>query len=290
MNMAWPLALALAVGMAADLYRRRKNREQRAYLASLVLCSLFFVLCSVLLAALGASFSRGGWLGAAVGMLALTLSLGRRAVRWLGPAAGALALLLALGGLGLLPGVVATRLASITRSVSLFDAGSVQVTDENFAVVERMAQIQAGWRMFVAHPLTGVGPGNYTLAYPDFAVFPWYASRGHAHNYYLHMAAEAGIAGALAYLALLAGVSYQALAAVRRANSTFRHSIVIGCCGIIAATAGHDLFENVHVLGMGIQLAAVWGLVTRIAIDGELSDARGQLQGTMDHGQPAPGG
>ncbi|HEX9439497.1 MAG TPA: hypothetical protein VF909_07445, partial [Roseiflexaceae bacterium] len=49
--------------------------------------------------------------------------------------------------------------------------------------------------------------------------------------------------------------------ALRRANSTFRRSIVVGCCGIIAATAGHDLFENLHVLSMGVQLAAVWGLI-----------------------------
>jgi len=203
-----------------------------------------------------------GLLGAGIGLLAMTIALGRRMARWAVAALAAGALLLVLGGAGLLPQPIARRIASITRSVSIFDAGSVQVTDENFAVVERMAQIQAGWRMFAAHPLVGVGPGNYNAAYPDFAVVPWYASRGHAHNYYLHMAAEAGVAGALAYLALLAGVSYQGLAALRRANGTFRRSIVVGCCGIIAATAGHNLFENLHVLSMGIQIAAVWGLIT----------------------------
>ena len=29
----------------------------------------------------------------------------------------------------------------------------------------------------------------------------------------------------------------------------------------VAAVIGHDLFENLHVLSMGIQLAAVWGLL-----------------------------
>jgi O-antigen ligase len=265
LNMAWPLALALAAGATAALWRRTTNEgnlfvlRRSSFVRWGAAAGLWFV-TALLLAALGASFSRGGWLGAAAGLLALVLSLGRRAARWAILAVGALAMLLALGGAGLLPGAVAARLASIIRGVSIFDASTIQVTNENFAVVERMAQMQAGWRMFVAHPLAGVGPGNYSLAYPDFAVVPWYASRGHAHNYYLHMAAEAGAAGALAYLALLAGVSHQALAALRRADSTFRRSVVVGCCGIIAATAGHDLFENLHVLSMGIQLAGVWAM------------------------------
>ncbi len=283
LNMAWPLALALAVGAVRWAWGRKgtiyraptkdegRPRVERDHLVTLspyhrasarwsFVVGLWLV-ASLLLAALAASFSRGAWLGAAAGLLAMVLALGRRAARWALAVVVGGALLLALGGAGLLPAVVAARLASITRSVSFFDASTVQVTIENFAVVERMAQMQAGWRMFAAHPLTGVGPGNYTLAYPDFAVVPWYASRGHAHNYYLHMAAEAGLGGALAYLALLAGVSYRVVVALRRANSTFRRSIVVGCCGIIAATAGHDLFENLHVLSMGVQLAAVWGLI-----------------------------
>jgi O-antigen ligase len=171
------------------------------------------------------------------------------------------ALTLALGGAGLLPGVLADRLASITRYLAIFDAGAVAVTPQNFAVVERMAQMQAGWRMFLAHPLTGVGPGNYTPAYPAFAVGAWYASRGHAHNYYIHMLAETGLIGALAYLALLAGVIRQMIVTLRAENRTIWHSAALGCCGIIAAVMGHDMFENLHVLSMGIQLAAIWSLL-----------------------------
>jgi len=78
LNMAWPLALALAVGTAIQLYRRTKNREQRTKGRVLLVCSLFFVLCSLLLVGgLLASFSRGAWLGALAGLLALVLALGR---------------------------------------------------------------------------------------------------------------------------------------------------------------------------------------------------------------------
>jgi O-antigen ligase len=278
LNMAWPLALALAVAMSMQAWhwmrgnqRRTRNDAELRFIARACLrwwsAAGVWLTAALLLAALGVSFSRGGWLGAAFGLTAMSL-LVRTLRRWILPALVVLGLLLlALGGLGILPSAVAGRLASITRSLALFDAGSVQITDENFAVVERMAQLQAGWRMFAAHPLGGVGPGNYTPAYSDFAVLPWYASRGHAHNYYLHIAAEAGAFGLLAYIALLIGTIRCGLAALRRIGSSARHSLVVGCCGIIATTAGHNIFENLHVLSLGIQLAAVWGLLDWLASD-----------------------
>jgi O-antigen ligase len=277
MNMAWPLALAVAVGATLMFWQRRVRRPttddrqpmRRPFsifyspfsisYGFLVLGSWFSVL--LLLAALAASLSRGAWVGAACGVVGMTLALGPRARRWALAALGLGALALALGGAGLLPEILANRLASITPYLTIFDAGTVAITPQNFAVVERMAQMQAGWRMFLAHPLTGVGPGNYTIAYPAFAVGTWYASRGHAHNYYIHMLAETGVLGALAYLALLAGVVRQAIATLRAENGTIWRSAAVGCCGIIAAVIGHDLFENLHVLSMGIQLAAVWGLL-----------------------------
>ncbi len=278
LNMAWPLALALAIGLTTALWHRTARRTMnkdplsvskgRTGLQSAIL-SWFLVLGSwflavLLLAGLLVSFSRGAWLGAAIGMLAMALALGGR-VRWWALAALALgAVVLALGGVGWLPLFVATRLASITRYLSFFDAGSVAVTRENFAIVERMSQMQAGWRMFLAYPLTGVGPGNYSTAYPTFAVGQWYVSRGHAHNYYVQIAAETGIVGAIAYLALLVGLVRQALITLRCTTDIVWHSAAIGCCGIIAAVIGHDLFENMHVLSMGIQLASVWGLLTII--------------------------
>jgi hypothetical protein len=75
------------------------------------------------------------------------------------------------------------------------------------------------------------------------------------------MLAETGLIGTLAYLALLAGVIRQAIVTLRAENRTIWRSAAIGCCGIIAAVIGHDLFENLHVLSMGIQLAAIWGLL-----------------------------
>jgi O-antigen ligase len=286
LNMGWPLAVALALGAAWMLGRWLLHRPAPARPPLPRLPLLVFlgsgVAAGLLLAALLASFSRGGWVGAAGGAGAMLLGLlllleaGWRRRIWRGALAGGVAgalLLVVVGNAGLLPGALTQRVASITNNLRLFDVRTVEVSAENFAVVERMAQIQAAWSMVRAYPLTGVGPGNYTLAYEGGAGFadephllhPWYTSRGHAHNYYLHIAAEAGSVGALAYLLLLLALAWQAVLALWRADGWLLRSISIGGCGIIAAIAVHNLFENLHVLNMGVQMGAVWGLLAAIA-------------------------
>lgn len=278
MNMAWPLALALTVGVLVRL-RMIRSEKQAALHAALVPGFVSLAgLVGVLLAALGASFSRGGWVGAVAGGVALWIAITvflRQTLRWriwqwVGVASASALLFLAVGGTGLLPNIVVQRIDSITRNLRLFDVRTVEVTPENFAVVERMAHLQAGWAMVNSFPLTGVGPGNYTLAYEGqgaaqpFAIDPWYTSRGHTHNYYLHMAAEAGLAGVLAYMLLLGLLARQAYVTLRRSRGWFWRSVAVGGCGVIAAMAVHNMFENLHVLNMGVQLGALWGLLTAI--------------------------
>ncbi len=276
-NMAWPLAVALALGAWKEIWVRR--REWHTQLLLWAGGTTFAA--GVLIAALGSSFSRGGWVGAMGGGVVLIAALvtvqrqpvRRYAWRWavLAGVSGGLVTIL-IGSSGWLPAAATERVESIARNLRLFDVRTVDVTGENFAVVERMAHLQAGWNMLTTHPLTGVGPGNFSLAYEGrsapqtqpFGVHPWYTSRGHAHNYYLHMAAEAGLSGILAYLLLLGLLIIQGYRTLRRAEGWFWQSVAVGGCGIIAAVATHNVFENLHVLNMGIQLGAIWGLLTAI--------------------------
>ncbi|HWQ13822.1 MAG TPA: O-antigen ligase family protein [Roseiflexaceae bacterium] len=296
MNMAWPLAVATAIAQCTMQATWLGRGNVGAGILYFAWCMLLFLVAAVLLAALLASFSRGAWLGAAAGVLGMAAALllrwandrrrfadhaptrgsassqrisptGRRSVgrsvgRWSLVVLTLIAVL--IGATQALPAPIAARVASIGASVGVFDARTVEVTPENFAVVERMAHLQAGWRMLRARPLVGVGPGNFTPAYPDFALAPWYASRGHAHNFYLHIAAEAGALGLLAYLVLIGAVVAQAVRALRRSSGTGLYGAAVGCCGIIAAVAAHNLFENLHVLNMGIQLAGVWAALAAI--------------------------
>lgn len=280
LNMAWPLGAALTLGLvyAGWLQFRRAGwagLAQRPFVPAALL--LATMVTALLLAALLASFSRGAWVGALAGAAVMALMLfSRLAGQWrpralkiaaIGLAIGVL--FLAVGGTALLPSALTARVVSIAANLRVFDVRTVETTPANFAIVERMSHLQVAWAMFQRYPLTGVGPGNYSIAYetpwragqPPLAPHPWYESRGHAHNYYLHMAAEAGLLGLGAYLALLAILALNSAQALRHARDWLSIAVVVGAGGVVAAVAGHNLFENLHVLQMGIQLAAIWALI-----------------------------
>lgn len=270
MNMAWSLCLVLGLSFFWSSSHRGLAFGRLVPLVGLGAAGLT-------LAALGASFSRGGWIGAVGGVLALGAAWlfsgfdlrQRRLV--LGRVIGAsllgslvLIILVILYNTGALPASVTSRLDSIFNNLRLFDVRSVDVTPANFSVVERMAQMQAGWGMFSSSPLLGVGPGNYSKAYSDFYIPPWSISQGHAHNYYLHSAAEGGLLGLLAYLFLLAMLVRLCVRALRKAQEPWERLVALGACGMMGAVMAHNLFEQLHVLNLPIQMGATWGLLARI--------------------------
>jgi O-antigen ligase len=64
---------------------------------------------------------------------------------------------------------------------------------------ERIDVFRAGLQMFTAHPLLGVGPGNFPLVIGDYD--PNY-SAVYSHNTYLSVLAELGIVGYLFFILL----------------------------------------------------------------------------------------
>jgi O-antigen ligase len=81
-----------------------------------------------------------------------------------------------------------------------------------------------GERMVKAHPLTGVGLGNFPIVSADYVLQPGVTRYAQlifstapkvTHNTYLQIAAESGIPGALLFLVLLAGCLRCALSAAR---------------------------------------------------------------------------
>ena len=234
------------------------------------------------------SLSRGAWLGLAISLGVMALAWSPRARKLIVPLAASIVLIVALAMLGLLPQNLAARITSVTDNFGVFDVRSVVLTSENFAVVERMAHWQAGWEMFRDYPFLGVGPGNYPAVYERYYIAPWREALGHAHNYYLNMAAEAGMPGLLALLLTL-GLAFRALlrriraadaslpladadgAATTARDTTialdppfspvFARVLALGLLGSLAMFSIHNLFDNLLVHGVGIQVGALLGLI-----------------------------
>ena len=73
----------------------------------------------------------------------------------------------------------------------------------DYSTAERLAHWIAGVHMFIDHPFLGVGIGNYPDAYPQYYITIFVNSLGHAHNYYINIAAETGFIGLTAFLLFL---------------------------------------------------------------------------------------
>jgi O-antigen ligase len=140
------------------------------------------------------------------------------------------------------------------------DALSGTVTSANFSTVERLAHWIAGLRMVVAHPVLGVGAGNYDAAYARYALPDWPDALGHAHNYYINAAAETGAPGGVVFLALTAATIYLGWYSVRQTRQFARehselHALALGFLATVVALAVHNLTDDLFVHAMGLQFA-----------------------------------
>jgi O-antigen ligase len=125
--------------------------------------------------------------------------------------------------------------------------------------------------MFSEHPWLGVGIGNYEPVYPAYALPRWDEPLGHAHNYYLNIAAETGLVGLSAYLILWSAVFWQAWQAVRR-TSGYWQGVAVGILGILTHLAAHNFFDNLYVHGMYVHIAILLGLIFVAAPVGQSSN------------------
>lgn len=244
-----PLLVALAAGWLSAVYR-----PQLRYLFGPGVMVLVASAAVVGLVTLALTQSRGGWVGAMVGLGAIVWLTGG-AVRWVSVAVVVAAVTIVLAAPS--AGWITARVESSITSLR----GNVQVTPKNFAIQERLAHMRAGIAMARAHPWLGVGAGNFTANFRDFTpVWRFRVSRGHAHNAYIQAAAQSGLVGLVVYLALLGAVGVRLARALRAAGRTAARVLVIGAIGVSLAFAFHNLFDYLHVLSLGVQLSAVWAL------------------------------
>jgi len=233
--------------------------------------AIFLVgITALMVVAMGMSWSRGAWLGLAASSVVVCTLRSRRTTLLLLLVATLVGAAATLSGLAPAPNAVLERLTDLGDHVRYAvggDISRVEVTDANFAVLERVAHWQAAWRMFAARPWLGVGIGNYAAAYPTFAVPRWADPLGHAHNIYLHFLAETGLLGLTAYLVLFAAAAVKVWRA-RTASRGFSRALAIGVLAMLAHLAVHSLVDNLYVQGTYLHIAAVLGIV-HVAAFGE---------------------
>jgi putative inorganic carbon (HCO3(-)) transporter len=140
------------------------------------------------------------------------------------------------------------------------DVRGVGINDANYAVIERLAHWQAALEMFRYNLWTGVGFGCYEPAYWDFALINWPIALGHAHNYYLSIAAETGLIGLIAYLFLWGVILWQSWRATRRAKGLLR-GVAIGLLGTWTHITVHHLLDNLYVNNVHLHIGVLLGLL-----------------------------
>lgn len=247
MEMGFGLALGLIVG-------RGENRERLFFIAAALPVWMALVLAN----------SRGGILSLLSQMLFVLVMYGAQGkahgfgdgqygrFAWLREATAKLPvrIVLILCLLGAMVGGVlwiggdplAKRLETIQNEVASEDADAGEGA--------RRIQIwQATWKMFKAHPVTGIGFGSYWVAITEFYDVPGKKRPYEAHNDYLELLVSGGIIGLGLGVWLLASLRMRVRETLN-ARDAFRRAACLGALTGLFGVAVHSIVD------FGLQITA----------------------------------
>lgn len=236
-----PLLAALAVSklkvtpaLAGGARESQKAKEKELSTVHYPLfTALVWLALALSLATLVLTQSRGGILGAAVGLLAVAVWREKR-FAW-AIAAGAVVLI------GVLVAGQGNALAEFL----------LRMDGQSGTLASRLEVWQRGVMMVQDFPFTGIGLGTYNdvahSLYPFFIAAPDEVV-AHAHNDLLEVAVDVGIPGLIAYVALLVGFAVSAVRAHRAMSDASVRALIAGLgFGMLA----HQLFglTDAFILG-----------------------------------------
>lgn len=252
-----PLTLSLSLWGLNSLRIRLKNWPD------MVLAVTAWVGCGAMLAALFASQSRGAWLAFGVAAMVTVFLMGGRWTTALSIASIAAAILISMGALSLLPAAISERFIDAVPFLNIPDIARVELTDANFAILERLAHWRAAEHIWRDNLWLGVGFGNYEVVYPAYAIGRWEDPLGHAHNYLLNLGAETGLIGLLGYLLFWGWtIGYAVRGLLKTEVNSLNRAMLAGGIGILVHLHLHNLLDNLYVQGMYLHIALVLGLIT----------------------------
>lgn len=253
-----PLALALAFASPG-----------RGLRAALLLAALAFTLCLVY------TYSRGSWIAAAAGVVALGAALVVRQELRPSPALAALAALaVILPILVNVPSMISRVAPKPSARISAAAAGELPFDPERGGSASMRRAIWSGaFAAVSARPWTGWGVGAFREAFDrskGTTMKRLEAEGGRtadqAHGYYLEMLTERGALGLLAFAFFAFVVLAGGFAVFGTGAPTEARLLSAGLMASLAALLAHALFEdNLSFLPHGILFAANAGLLAAAA-------------------------
>ena len=278
--------ITLSIMIALALLARTMSTRILAGAAALILATAEYL-----------SQSRGGQIAIAVAIIFI-IALGMPRLRALVGAGfiGVLAIIAAY-----LAGKIPEHyLLPILRILGLVHISFTAPSIQDYSTAERLAHWIAGINMFIDHPFTGVGIGAYGDAYAPYHVTIFVNSLGHAHNYYINMAAETGIIGLTAFILFLTAVfvtsgrAYRAISkrfievkaqrahpqagitalAAHKTASQLRayaddRALAVGILAALLSVCIHNFVDNLYVHAMSTLFALL--LIALIRLEGVTS-------------------
>ena len=211
-----------------------------------------FLWLGILVAALIVSQSRGAWIAFLVmGAVLLLLDPNARVMH-------------RLAWIVILPLVLVLCVPSMRHRVqSISNTGYLPNA-------ERLIMWQVGEKIFKAHPVLGIGPGNVVLVSPQYQTKeqnqqfgPW----GHLHNTFITIAVERGGVGLIAFLIFILTLAWQLFEAYQRDRQSAHTNRVIYLtallslagwlvCGLTEATYNDSTIAMMFYFVMGLALAS----------------------------------
>ena len=181
-------------------------------------------------------------------------------------------LLIAMGVAQVVPANFTDRILTLAE-LNPFQWNTQQITDESFR--GRTSENLAAWRMFLDHPVLGVGLNNYSTFYQDYSREIGLDNRREARDpasLYLQLLAEQGLVGTVVFLAIIVAVFLQLFRSFSGFKEIRRSDEMYISAALLAALAGYmfmslyrnNAYTNVFWVFIAVCMSAfqVYGNVT----------------------------
>ena len=253
LEMILPFSLALVFYEYAKLRGARGTRiNVRNLIPKSALQKLILYLCVsvVLCAALAFSRSRMGILAAASSVLVIfaLIVISRFHGRTSSLLAGAFVILSICLAIWIGPGPILSRFQSVGDETSLAGQSRVSIWRDALPLIKN-------------HPWLGTGLGTFPIAYTGGQTAFLSQFVNHAHNDYLELASDLGIAAALLLFASIFFILARAIGTCLSGEQDFHGAVALGCVGSILAILLHSFADfNLYMPANALLFSTILGL------------------------------